>query len=341
VLACLADAAPGAADSPAARAAALALPVALAALSFRVLEEPLLRLGLRGWAEALSAGLRARAHRRPKLVTAAVLAGAAVLGVAYVGVQRAPGGGGLEAQIAAGQRAAATGARAPGSPVPPSAAGAGAAGRPAPGPAASASRTAGPAGAGASTGPRTGPTAGPGTGPGAGSGTGRPGTDAATGTVQGRDITAVGDSVMLASATALERRFPGILVDAVVGRQMDTAPAVLEGLKAAGRLRRVVVVGLGTNGDFGTATFDRLLAIAGPHRTLAFVDVHVPRAWEARVNRLLAAGVRAHPRRALLVDWDAAISPHPELLWDDHIHPRPAGAVRYAAALARALRAVR
>jgi peptidoglycan/LPS O-acetylase OafA/YrhL len=341
VLACLADAAPAAANSPVARAAALALPVGLAALSFWLLEEPLLRLGLRGWAEALSAGLRARAHRSPKLVTAAVLAGAAVLGVAYVGVQRAPSGGGLEAQIAAGQRAAATGARAPGSPspAPPASPPPGAAGRhgpgPASGPAVSASRAepAGTAGAAEAAG-RPSPVPGGGTGAAADAGP-------AAGPVRGRDITAVGDSVMLASATALERRFPGILIDAVVGRQMNTAPAVLEGLKAAGRLRRVVVVGLGTNGDFTTATFDRLLAIAGPHRTVAFVDVHVPRSWEARVNRLLAAGVRAHPRRALLVDWDAAIGPHPGLLWDDRVHPRPAGAVRYAATLARALRAVR
>jgi lysophospholipase L1-like esterase len=156
--------------------------------------------------------------------------------------------------------------------------------------------------------------------------------------VTGRDITAVGDSVMLASADALERRLPGLDVDAVVGRQMSTAPDVLEQLAAGGRLRRVVIVGLGTNGDFTADTFDRVLRIAGPRRVVVFVDVHAARSWARRVNDALALGVRRHRDSAVLADWNAAISRCPERLWSDGIHPRPSGARLYAEVVAAAVR---
>ncbi|MGW3245403.1 acyltransferase family protein [Streptomyces sp. NPDC001070] len=277
VLACLVNAAPEALGSPVARVACLVLPVALAALSFRFLEEPLLRLGVRGYAELCNERLRRAWRLRPRVVAAASLAGAAAACVAWVGVLRAPSGGGLQAQIASGERAVAA------APVVE---------RP------QESRVA-----------------------------------------TGAQITAVGDSVMLAAADALRRRLPGIAVDAVVGRQMNAAPGVLEGLRDSGRLRRVVVVGLGTNGDFTGETLDRIVRIAGPQRRVAFVDVQAPRSWEPRVNAALARGVREHPG-AILVNWRATVSGHAELLWGDRIHPRPEGAELYADTIAATLGAI-
>jgi lysophospholipase L1-like esterase len=59
------------------------------------------------------------------------------------------------------------------------------------------------------------------------------------------------------------------------------------------------------------------------------------------VNTALTAGVAAHRRTAVLVDWNAVASRRPGLLWDDRIHPRPAGGQLYAQALADALTAAR
>jgi hypothetical protein len=67
--------------------------------------------------------------------------------------------------------------------------------------------------------------------------------------LSGGQLTAVGDSVMLASAAALEAAMPGAYIDAKVGRQMQTGLTLIRGLAVAGRLRHVVVVGLGTNGS--------------------------------------------------------------------------------------------
>ncbi|MFF3562716.1 acyltransferase family protein [Streptomyces sp. NPDC002574] len=298
VLACLVNAAPEVLSSPFARCAALTLPVALAALSYRVLEEPLLRLGVRGYAELCSTFLRRAWGARPRLVLGAAAAGVAMACVGYVGVLRAPSGGGLQSQIASGERVVAAAS----APVSPTA------------------RPAEPLRALRPARQEDGPDTGTGGVP----------------EVTGADITAVGDSVMLASADALQELLPGIAVDAVVGRQMSAAPQVLERLRDAGRLRGVVVVGLGTNGDVTRETLDRVVRIAGPGRLVAFVDVQAPRSWEARVNSALREGVREHPG-SVLVPWRAVIAGHPQLLWGDRIHPRPEGARLYARTLSAAV----
>ena len=53
--------------------------------------------------------------------------------------------------------------------------------------------------------------------------------------VSGGQVTAVGDSVMLASATALEAALPGVYIDARIDRQMQTGLTLIRSLAAAGR----------------------------------------------------------------------------------------------------------
>jgi peptidoglycan/LPS O-acetylase OafA/YrhL len=156
--------------------------------------------------------------------------------------------------------------------------------------------------------------------------------------VAGGQVTAVGDSVMLASATALERVLPGIYIDAKLGRQMSWGLAVIRRLAAAGRLRPLVVVGLGTNGDVTAAQLRQLRRVIGPGRELLLVNTFGPQAWEHEVNVALAAAARPG-RRTELADWDRAIAGRTSLLWPDGIHPRPAGATLYAHVVIKAIKA--
>jgi len=143
---------------------------------------------------------------------------------------------------------------------------------------------------------------------------------------------------MIASATALERSLPGVYIDARLGRQMQAGLAAVRGLTAAGRLRPVVVVSLGTNGDVPAAQLRRLRRAIGPGRELVLVNTFGPESWEHQVNAALAAAAR-HDRRTELADWDRAVAARPDLLWPDGIHPRPAGATLYARVVLRAIRA--
>ncbi|ODA91178.1 hypothetical protein ATY41_00270 [Leifsonia xyli subsp. xyli] len=153
----------------------------------------------------------------------------------------------------------------------------------------------------------------------------------------GADISAFGDSVMLASAPALQEALPGILVDAVVSRQMSTAPALIAAADAAGALRKVVVIGLGTNGSISDETLEHTLAELGPKRQLVLVTVQAPRTWTDDVNAALHDFAARHPDRVTLADWKTAISGRLDLLADDQIHPGMSGGRIYAEALHNAL----
>lgn len=160
--------------------------------------------------------------------------------------------------------------------------------------------------------------------------------DAAGTTVSGDQITAVGDSVMLASASGLLSRFPGIEVDAAVSRSMYAAPGILRSLAAAGALRPYVVIGLGTNGSISTRTLDEIVQIIGPDRQLIVVTASAPRDWIAGVNADLAAFARTH-RSVQVADWAGAIAPRTDLLAGDQVHPGDAGGEIYASAVADAI----
>jgi hypothetical protein len=154
---------------------------------------------------------------------------------------------------------------------------------------------------------------------------------------RGDQMVAVGDSVMLASAPELQQTFPGIAIDAVVSRQMRAAPELLQAMATAGTLRKVVVVGLGTNGSIAMDTLDQIRQIIGPDRDLVLVTVQAPRDWTDGVNNTLRAFADENLRTVALADWQAAIAPHLDLLADDQIHPGATGGQIYATALQTAL----
>jgi lysophospholipase L1-like esterase len=166
----------------------------------------------------------------------------------------------------------------------------------------------------------------------------RPGSPepSAGATVSGHTVTAVGDSVMVASTPALDRALPGIFINAMVGRQFATGLQVIAALKASGQLRPIVVVGLGTNGTVTQQEIDQLYAEIGPARKLVLVNTFEARPWEQEVNSTLAAAARARPG-TVLANWHATIEHRTDLLWPDGIHPQPAGGVVYAKMLKAAL----
>src|SRR5690606_25802115 len=95
----------------------------------------------------------------------------------------------------------------------------------------------------------------------------------------GTEITAVGDSVMLASAPSLLEQFPGTAVDAEVSRSIWAGHEILGALAASGELRENVVVALGTNGPVDWGVLEEMAQSAGDKRTLILVNAHAPRDW--------------------------------------------------------------
>jgi hypothetical protein len=158
--------------------------------------------------------------------------------------------------------------------------------------------------------------------------------------VAGRDVTAIGDSVMAAGAMALESALPGIYIDAKPDREMPAGLAIVRSLAASGRLRPVVVIGLGTNYIVTTSQLRQLMQLIGPRRTLVLINTYVPDGWSKQVNATIAAFIRQHPG-IVLADWFDTIRNRTYLLWPDHVHPEMPGTVVYARMVSRAVQATR
>ena len=156
--------------------------------------------------------------------------------------------------------------------------------------------------------------------------------------IHGRQVTAIGDSVMLAAAQELHSVLPGVYIDAQVSRQMAAGLAEVSSLATDGLLRRVVIVGLGTNGTVTSGQIRNLLAEIGPARKLVLVNTYEARPWEHADNSVIGAAARKYPN-VLLANWHATIAHRTSLLWGDGVHPRPSGARLYAKVVAAAAQA--
>lgn len=135
---------------------------------------------------------------------------------------------------------------------------------------------------------------------------------------------------------SLKKLFPGIVVDARVGRQMYQAGAAVAQLKAQGKLGDRVIIELGTNGPFSREQLTALLSSLGPVRQIILVNTRVPRAWESVVNQTLAQVAAGYPHTTL-VDWYAASAGHAAYFYQDGVHLNPTGAQAYAALVAKAI----
>ncbi|HEX9031437.1 MAG TPA: acyltransferase family protein, partial [Streptosporangiaceae bacterium] len=199
------------------------LPIALAAASWRWLEEPILRNGLRSELArrsrlvltGLTGAWRSPAAALPVVTAAALLA---VTGVAAYGVTHPPTGPTLQQQINQGAQIVSSTTLPypwwlPDHSVPYR-----------------------------------------------GKGMARP---ARPPRLPGYKVMAIGDSVMLASAPELAQAIPGIYINAKVSRAMIAGVALIQQMARARRLRPIVIVGLGTNGPITGYQISQLRAAIG------------------------------------------------------------------------------
>jgi len=152
----------------------------------------------------------------------------------------------------------------------------------------------------------------------------------------GDQIYAIGDSVMLAATPQLQESFPGIAIDATVSRQMFEAEDIVAAAVAAGAMRPILVLGLGTNGWIDQETLDAVHGLLPRDTRMIVVNVQVPREWGPEVNQILDDFAR-HERDVELSNWYSAIQPQLDVLADDEVHPGPTGGRIYCGALADAL----
>jgi len=286
--------------------AAALVTLAVSAASYRWLEQPIRQRGFAGALRALRGRFGADPVRRFGAITA-VTVGALVIGGTTAAVAAAPRETSSEAAVQAGIDALAEASASP-TPAPTDVS-----------PTPTATDAVTPAPSTSTPPPRD----------------GRPQPPAPT-TVDGSRISAIGDSVMLASAPGLLAKRPGIQIDAEVSRSMWAGIGVAQSWAGAGALREYVVVGLGTNGPVDADELQSLYDALGPGHSLVLVNAFAPRDWIPGVNEQLAAFAASHPG-VVAADWSSAIAPHLDLLAGDQIHPGPTGGSVYADTVAAAV----
>jgi hypothetical protein len=150
-----------------------------------------------------------------------------------------------------------------------------------------------------------------------------------------KQVLAIGDSIMLDIADDLKKNYTNIKVDGKIGRQMKEAIKLANTYSAFENADKAVVIELGTNGYFTGRQIDHLLN-SFSKAYIYLVNTRVPRTWEKRVNKILKE--KAEERKNVkLVDWYSVAIKHPEYFDDDGVHLKPAGSDVLAKLIVKAL----
>jgi hypothetical protein len=164
-------------------------------------------------------------------------------------------------------------------------------------------------------------------------------------TSKGWKVSAVGDSVLLGAASAVETTLTsplggGVLVNAAVSRHAGTCIQVLQAFARQSVLAPLVIVHCGNNGALGPGFVDQVMQIAGPHRNVMFISLKVPRSWQDTDNAELARDVTRYGN-ARIYDWHTigtSLAPQNMYFYNDGYHLTPFGREYYARNLLKALR---
>lgn len=151
-----------------------------------------------------------------------------------------------------------------------------------------------------------------------------------------KKITFIGDSVLLSASEELVQFFPAATIDGKVGRQLYQTVPVVQQLKKDRQLNKIVVIELGSNGDFTKNQLDDLVRAIGKDKEVYFLTTHVPRYWRESVNQKLVSLAESE-QRIHLIEWDKVSTNHTEWFYGDAVHPNKAGAEQYAILIAESL----
>ena len=146
--------------------------------------------------------------------------------------------------------------------------------------------------------------------------------------IEGKDYTFIGDSVMKMGEPYIKEIFKDANIDAKVSRQFTDLPKVLEALKDSKKLKNIVVIHLGTNGVINKESFETSMKLLDG-KTIYLMNTVVPKPWEKLVNKNLEEW-SADYNNITIIDWYKYAKGEKKLFYKDATHPKPEGAKKYA-----------
>ena len=158
----------------------------------------------------------------------------------------------------------------------------------------------------------------------------------ATASLSGRQVMAIGDSVLLGASHFMGRKLPGILVDARTGRQASEGARIVHELNAQALLRQNAVLHLGTNGYIFAPDLRRLLKELVNCSRVVLVTVRANRRWTESNNELIHRMAAEFPN-VKVVDWSELSKDRPDYFVSDGVHLTSAGISAYVREIQLAL----
>lgn len=128
----------------------------------------------------------------------------------------------------------------------------------------------------------------------------------------------IGDSILVDINQSLKQLYPNATIDGEVGRNIYKAIPLADQYQYMNKKNEIVVLGIGTNGDFQMLQLNQLLNKFSK-ANVYLVTTRVPRDYETHVNTLMKQAASIH-KNVKIIDWYAASANHPEYFAYDGIH---------------------
>ena len=142
-----------------------------------------------------------------------------------------------------------------------------------------------------------------------------------------RDILFIGDSVLDMTKVDLRKKYPNAIIETKIGRQFYELPNMLKNYAQNGKLRKIIVIALGTNGTIYEKDMKSVLETLKGHE-LYFINTVMPDPWQDSVNAEIKKASAENPN-IKVIDWYSYSKGKQEYFYKDGTHPKPHAAKRY------------
>ena len=142
-----------------------------------------------------------------------------------------------------------------------------------------------------------------------------------------REILFIGDSVLDMTKVDLKKKYPNAIIETKVGRQFYELPKMLTNYAQSGKLKKIIVIALGTNGTIYEKDMKSVLETLKGHE-LYFINTVMPDPWQDSVNAEIKKASAENPN-IKVIDWYSYSKGKQQYFYKDGTHPKPHAAKRY------------
>ncbi len=142
-----------------------------------------------------------------------------------------------------------------------------------------------------------------------------------------REILFVGDSVLEMARHDLKNKYPNSIIETKVGRQFFEFPKLLKMYIQQNKLKKIIVIALGTNGTIYKKDIEQVLDLL-KDKEVYMINTVVPDPWEKSVNEEIKKASLENSN-VKVIDWHSYSKGNKEFFYKDGTHPKPHAAKKY------------